>query len=464
MSEAPVSDDFFKPLPIDSGALWGQQTQRSLRYFSIGDQRFPKAFIEVLITIKKIAAEVNLAKAMLDAERAHAIVTACDQLLSGGYDDQFPLHVWQTGSGTQTNMNVNEVIASLANKQLESLGAAINVHPNDHVNCSQSSNDIFPTAMHVCLSHQIQRDLLPVLVGLIEDLESKAQEFTGFISVGRTHLMDALPMQSGCPFGAFAEDLSEVKGDIASGLERFYALAVGGTAIGSGANAPDGFGEAMASELSKVFELPFVSAKNLYTAVSSEKSTCFISGLLKSLAVCLFKLANDVRLMGSGPRCGFNEWILPANEPGSSIMPGKVNPTQCEALSMVCLQVFGNDVTVSMAASQGQCQLNTYRPLILHNLYESIDLLSDSIQNFSQFCLHGLLLNEQQMKQNLANNLSLVTLLASDIGYDAASAVAHYALENHCSLAEAAEAKGVDDKARFAKKMSEKLKEAVDAR
>lgn len=462
MTESRVSDDFFKPLSIDEGALWGQQTQRSLHYFSIGNQIFPKDFIQTLVFIKKAAAQVNLEKGVMDSERVNAIVHACDQVLSGHYDDQFPLHIWQTGSGTQTNMNVNEVIAKLATQKLKDEGSDVTVHPNDHVNCSQSSNDIFPTAIHVAISTNIYYQLLPGLQGLIENLKSKAGIFNEVISVGRTHLMDALPMRAGFALSAFAHDLTEIKGKMSQGLECLYPLAIGGTAIGSGANAPAGFGKDVADLLAEHYDLPFNSSNDLYAAVSSEKSTCLISGLLKTLAASLLKLANDIRLMGSGPRCGFNEWDLPANEPGSSIMPGKVNPTQCEALSMVCLQVFGNDLTVSMAASQGQCQLNTYRPVIFHNLYESIQLLTESIESFSNFCIQGLTINKQQSEQNLSNNLSLVTLLAPEIGYDSASAIAHYALENHCSLAEAAEAKGVDDKLSFAAKLSEKLNKIVD--
>ncbi len=451
--------DYFAPVTVEEGMLWGVQTQRSLINFNIGKQCFERGFIDALVHVKRACAEVNHREGLLSAEYCDAIVQACDDILKGGHRDQFPLRVWQTGSGTQTNMNVNEVVCALANAFLNvdrESGNSV-IHPNDHINMSQSSNDVFPTAMHLVVAQQSDEKLFPALNHLTRTLSDKQTEFAAIYSVGRTHLMDALPMTVGAALSAHVTQLKEAGVAISDSLGGIYKLAVGGTAVGSGNNAPEGFGAKVAAGLAHQYGLPFTSHENLYAAVSGESDSLRFSAALKQLAAVLLKLANDFRLLGSGPRCGLNEWQLPANEPGSSIMPGKVNPTQCEALSMVCLQVFGNDLTVSMAASQGQLQLNTYRPVIIHNLMESIELLTDAMNSFAHNCVVGLELNQQQIRSNMAHNLSTITLLAPQIGYDVASAIVHQAHQHNGSLASAAEALGYYTQAEFETLMSDVL-------
>ncbi|MCW8996472.1 MAG: class II fumarate hydratase, partial [Psychromonas sp.] len=357
---------------------------------------------------------------------------------------QFPLHIWQTGSGTQTNMNVNEVISSLANAALVKKSATeIHVHPNDHVNMSQSTNDVFPSAMHIAVAQVSDKKLFSALKLLDSELAKKQQLFKDDYSVGRTHLMDALPLPVGAVFSAFRAQLKAAKKAISDSLSDVYQLAVGGTAVGSGRNAPEQFSERVSHFLAAHYDLPFTANPNLFAAVSGEDALLRYSASLKQLASVLLKIANDFRLMGSGPRCGINEWLLPANEPGSSIMPGKVNPTQCEALSMVCLQVFGNDMSVSLAASQGQLQLNVYRPLIIHNVLESIDLLADAMISFAKHCVSGLALNKAQIKKNMGRNLSAITVLAPQLGYDVAARIVHEAVQHDLSLGQAAEQLGL---------------------
>lgn len=459
--KASQSGGYFAPVTVDEGALWGIQTQRSLINFNIGKQRFEARFIDALVNIKRVCAGVNHRRGLLAAEHCHAITRACDDLLAGNHRDQFPLRVWQTGSGTQTNMNVNEVITSLANVGLESIGktsaATTTVHPNDHVNMSQSSNDVFPTAMHLAVAQQSHDALFPALDHLTRTLSDKQSEFAAIYTVGRTHLMDALPVTVGAELSALISQLKAAREAINESLNGMYQLAIGGTAVGSGSNAPDSFGADVAAGLAQRYGLPFRRHENLYAAVSGEDDSLRFSAALKQLAAVLLKLANDFRLLGSGPRCGLNEWQLPANEPGSSIMPGKVNPTQCEALIMVCLQVFGNDLTVSMAASQGQLQLNTCRPVIIHNLMESIELLADAMHSFAHNCVAGLTLNQQQIAANMAHNLSTITLLAPQIGYDTASAIVHQAHQNNCSLGVAAETLGYYRQAEFEALMKDVL-------
>lgn len=432
-------------------ALWGKQTQLSLKFFTIGHHCFSIDFIDALISIKKACAQVNFNEGLLNEKDCNAIQLACNELLQKDYTKQFPLSVWQTGSGTQTNMNVNEVIASLANKIKESWQTnqhkdrqqSIQIHPNDDVNLSQSSNDVFPSAMHIVVATLTRDKLLKSLSHLKKTIDKKQQQFKDEFTVGRTHLMDALPLPASAVFSGYSEQLSQADSAIKDSLPTVYQLALGGTAVGGGDNAPDQFGEKAAAILAEYYQLPFTASNNAYAAVSGEDNLLRYSSALKQLASVLFKIANDFRMLGSGPRCGFNEWLLPANEPGSSIMPGKINPTQCEALSMVCLQVFGNDLTISLAAANGQLQLNTYRPVIIHNIMESIELLTDAMASFADNCVDGLELNKAQIKTNMQQNLSVVTLLAPTLGYDVATQIVHQAHNNNTSLAQAAQTLGL---------------------
>ncbi len=457
------ASDSFGKIAIPEDALWGAQTQRSLEHFKIGKHCFQPCFIEALVHIKRACAQVNQAEGLLPEKLEESILAGCDEILSGKYWQQFPLRVWQTGSGTQTNMNVNEVICSLANDYLDKNGFNNNpekpliVHPNDHVNMSQSTNDVFPSAMHIASAQLSEQKLFPAIKQLDAELAKKQQLFKSHYSVGRTHLMDALPLTVGEALSAFRTQIAAAKTALADSLSGVYQLAVGGTAVGSGHNAPAQFSAKVSRFLAEQYALPFTAHPNLFAAVSGEGALLRYSASLKQLAAILLKMANDFRLLGSGPRCGFNEWLLPANEPGSSIMPGKVNPTQCEALSMVCLQVFGNDLSVSFAASQGQLQLNVYRPLIIHNILESIELLSDAMASFAEHCVSGLALNETQIKSNMGRNLSVITLLAPQIGYDVAAKIVKQALRMDSSLAEAAEHLGLYSSTEFEVLLQEQL-------
>ena len=448
--------------------LWGKQTQLSLKYFNIGIHKFSARFIDVLVEIKRACAQVNYQNKRISKEQLEAIQLACKEILSGKYYDQFPLSVWQTGSGTQTNMNVNEVICSLANSLIEARcqetisrtqnEAKPGIHANDHVNLSQSSNDIFPTAMHIIAAEQATHTLLPALNNLNLEIEQKRHEFDGLQMVGRTHLMDALPIRIEAVLSAYQSQLTAAGVAIQHSLESVYLLALGGTAVGSGANAPADFGSQTIAILAEHFQLPVKPHSNLYAAVSGDDALLCFSGALKQLAAILLKIANDFRLLGSGPRCGLNEWCLPANEPGSSIMPGKVNPTQCEALSMVCFQVFGNDLTISLATANSQLQLNTHRPVIIHNLLESIDLLSDAMESFAKNCVRGMTLNHSQIAKNMRNNLSIVTLLTDTLGYDVATLIVQNANNENMTLAEAANALGLYSEAEFNAMINEHIK------
>lgn len=438
--------------------LWGKQTALSLTFFNISTERFSSLFIDCLINVKRACAEANQDNGLLNEDHARAILATCDELVKNDYIEQFPLSVWQTGSGTQTNMNVNEVISSLANKQLEERSAhTAAIHPNDHVNMSQSSNDVFPTAMHLVTANLTEHSLLKSLEHLYTVLHAKEIEFEGQLTVGRTHMMDALPMPVSALLSGFCAQLQEAKVAIKQSLDSMYELAIGGTAVGGGDNAPAHFGPQVALKLANQYLLPFKASTNTYAAISGEDAMVRYSSALKQLASVLFKLASDFKILGSGPRCGFNEWQLPANEPGSSIMPGKVNPTQCEALSMVCLQVFGNDLTVSLAASNGQLQLNTYRPVIIHNVMQSIALLGDAMDSFANNCVSGLALNHKQISTNLSRNLSLVTLLAPSIGYDTAAQIARKANKDDTSLAQAAEGLGLFTQQEFERLLNKML-------
>lgn len=467
--EQRYASDSFGKIAIPEKALWGAQTQRSLKHFNIGKHCFESRFIKALVSIKRACAEANRDAGILDHTLCKAILSGCDAVLKGNHLDQFPLHVWQTGSGTQTNMNVNEVISSLANMYLHEHGDKRSnyqpiIHPNDHVNMSQSSNDIFPSAMHLVVAQLTHEILFHSIHQLESALTIKQTEYNEVYMVGRTHLMDALPLTVGSVLSAYIAQLSDAKSAITDSVKKVYFLAVGGTAVGSGSNAPNDFGKMVCSILEKQTTLPFRSNTNLYAAVSGEDALLRYSASLKQLATVLFKMANDFRLLGSGPRCGLNEWQLPANEPGSSIMPGKVNPTQCEALSMVCLQVFGNDLTISLAASQGQLQLNTYRPVIIHNAIESIDLLSDAMVSFAKNCLKKLTINENQITENMVSNLSAITLIAPALGYEIAAKIVHEAHNKKVSLSEAAENLGIYSRTEFEELFHEHLPEQSKAR
>lgn len=453
------SDNSISNLVEHTRILWGKQTELSLTYFTIGKHNFEQSFIDALVSIKRACAQVNHDFHFINNEQFKAIIFACNELLKRKYTDQFPLRIWQTGSGTQTNMNVNEVIASLANSFLlqNKQDGNAHIHPNDHINMSQSSNDVFPTAMHIVVAQQTVEILLPTIKQMERELSRKKSEFECIDTVGRTHLMDALPIKAGALLSAHESQLIAAKKAIRENLNSVYQLALGGTAVGSGANAPELFGQQAITLLSKQYQLPFIQHANLYAAVSGEDALIQFSGSLKQLAAALFKIANDFRLLGSGPRCGLNEWHLPANEPGSSIIPGKVNPTQCEALSMVCLQVFGNDLTVSLAASNGQLQLNTYRPVIIHNILESIELLADAMNSFSKNTLQGLKLNRIQTDINMRSNLSAITLLAPKLGYDLATKIVQRAVQKDESLAIAAESLGLYNQTEFERLMDEQL-------
>ncbi|MCW8876907.1 MAG: class II fumarate hydratase [Kangiellaceae bacterium] len=452
---------------VTTDALWGKQTELSLKYFDIGKHTFEMVFIDALVSIKRACAQVNHRLELISDEQVEAIVYACDEVLKGKHSDQFPLRIWQTGSGTQTNMNVNEVIASLANaylsqsKQGDNSESNVFLHPNDHVNMSQSSNDVFPAAMHIVVANQTTRVLLPSIELFENEIRQKQKSFEGVYTVGRTHMMDALPINAGALLSAHGSQFTAAKQSVLKSLDAVYQLALGGTAVGSGANAPELFGQQAIALLAEQYELPFVQHPNLYAAVSGEETLLKFSSALKQLAAALFKIANDFRLLGSGPRCGFNEWYLPANEPGSSIMPGKVNPTQCEALSMVCLQVFGNDLTISLAASNGLLQLNTYRPVIIHNVLEGIELLSDAITSFSKNAIRGLALNQTQIDANMRNNLSVITLLAPQMGYDVATKIVNEAVQKNTSLATAAENLGFYSVAQFNELLDEQLNRQI---
>lgn len=454
-----ISKDGFEEMKIDDGALWGKQTQRSLKYFDIGSHRFKKKFIDVLVTIKQVCAQVNLRHNLITIEQYEAIEFACKNIISSDKGNQFPLSVWQTGSGTQTNMNVNEVVSSLANIYIKdrfgksgditTVNVGSVIHPNDHVNLSQSSNDVFPTAMHIVVAQQTHQALFQAIEQFESELLTKQSEFESVYTVGRTHLMDAMPIQAGAVISGYLSQLVAAKESIQDSLDAVYALALGGTAVGSGANSPPSFGLQAIALLADHYQLPLKQHSNLYAAVSGEDALLRYSSALKQIGSILLKIANDFRLLGSGPRCGLDEWHLPANEAGSSIMPGKVNPTQCEALSMVCLQVFGNDLTVSLSASSGQLQLNTYRPVIIHNVLESIDLLSGAMVSFSEHCIRGLSLNRDKIDENMRNNLSSVTLLAPKLGYDTAAKIVQLANEKGTSLAVAAESLGLYTREQF---------------
>ncbi|HUI13033.1 MAG TPA: class II fumarate hydratase [Xanthobacteraceae bacterium] len=431
--------DSFGPIEVPADHYWGAQTERSRHNFRIGDERMPQPLIAALALVKRASAEVNRELGLLDSRRAKAIVQAAGEIIDGKLDDQFPLVVWQTGSGTQTNMNVNEVIANRANELLTGkLGAKDPVHPNDHVNMSQSSNDAFPTAMHIAAAQEVVHRLVPALTRLHAALEAKTKEFRSIVKIGRTHTQDATPLTLGQEFSGYAAQVASSIARVKLGVKELYPLAQGGTAVGTGLNSKRVFAKLFAKKIAKLTGLPFTSARNKFEALASHGALAFAHGALNALAADLFKIGNDIRFLGSGPRSGFGELILPENEPGSSIMPGKVNPTQCEALTMVCTRVFGNDVTVAVAASQGQFELNVFKPVIIDAVLQSIRLLGDAAVSFTDYCVVGIRANEPRIRELLNNSLMLVTALAPSIGYDKAAQIAKAAHANGTTLREEA--------------------------
>jgi fumarate hydratase class II len=420
-----IEIDTFGKIEVPADRYWGAQTERSRQNFRIGAERMPLPLIHALAIVKRVAAEVNHELGLLDRRRARAIIRAADEVIAGKLDGHFPLVVWQTGSGTQTNMNVNEVIANRANELLGGKpGAKAPVHPNDHVNMSQSSNDSFPTAMHIAAATEITADLLPALAHLHAALARKRRQFAGIVKIGRTHTQDATPLTLGQEFSGYAAQVRSGRERVAQALKHLYPLAQGGTAVGTGLNAKPRFAVLVARRIAALAGLPFVSAPNKFEALAAHDAIVFVHGALTSVATGLFKIANDIRLLGSGPRSGLGELILPANEPGSSIMPGKVNPTQAEAVTMVCCQVFGNNTTIAVAASQGHFELNVYKPVIAYDLLQSVRLLADVAVSFTDHCVTGIRADEARIRELMERSLMLVTALAPQIGYQRAAEIA----------------------------------------
>lgn len=445
-----METDSFGPIEVPDDSYWGAQTERSRQNFTIGTERIPLSFIHALGLQKKVAALVNMDLGLLSPELGNAIVQAADEVATGKLDRHFPLVVWQTGSGTQTNMNANEVIS---NRAIELLGGTMGskkpVHPNDHVNMSQSSNDSFPTVMQMATAFQIHQLLLPALEGLHWALQDKERAFKDIIKVGRTHLQDATPITLGQEFSGYATQIKMGIARVKNTFPHLYQLAQGGTAVGTGLNAPLDFGERFAHKVAELSGLPFVSAENKFEGLASEDTMVEVSGALNVIAVSLMKIANDIRLLGSGPRCGLGELILPENEPGSSIMPGKVNPTQCEALTMIATQVMGNHMTVSIAGSNGQLELNVFKPVMIYNILQSIRLLADGMNSFTEKCVVGIVANEKRIHELLYQSLMLVTALNPHIGYDKSAEIAKKAHKEHTTLLEAALALGYVTEAQY---------------
>ena len=430
--------DSMGPVEVPNDRYYGAQTQRSLNNFKIGKEHFPREFIRAYGIIKKAAATVNSATGLLDPQLAKTISSSADEVITGKLDDHFPLVVWQTGSGTQTNMNVNEVIANRAIEMAGgTLGSKDPVHPNDHVNMGQSTNDTFPTAINIAAVECVVHQLLPNLERLRDGLHAKEEEFSNIIKLGRTHLQDATPLSLGQEFSGYVSAIEHGCKRIKNAMDSCYELAMGGTAVGTGINSTEGFGEKTAAEISKLTDIPFRTAENKFEALGGQDSIVELSSALKTVSVSLFKIANDLRWLASGPRSGIGEVVLPANEPGSSIMPGKVNPTQCEAMTMVCTQVMGNDTTITFAGASGNFELNVYRPVIAFNILQSIRLLADACDSFLVNAIEGIEPNKQRIHENLYNSLMLVTALNPHIGYDKAAKVAKKAYSENLSLREA---------------------------
>lgn len=450
MADTRTETDSFGPLEVPSDKYWGAQTQRSIMNFPIGWEKQPIAIVRALGVIKKACAMENKAQGGLDAHLADAIIEAAGEVIDGKFDENFPLVVWQTGSGTQSNMNANEVIA---NRAIELLGGVIGskdpVHPNDHCNMGQSSNDTFPTAMHISAAMSARDVLLPGLEKLHAGLQTKVEAFDGIIKIGRTHTQDATPLTLSQEFSGYTHQVAMGIQRVKDALGRIYELAQGGTAVGTGLNTKHGWAEAVAANMADITGLPFVTAPNKFEALAAHDAMVEISGALKTVAASLFKIANDIRLLGSGPRCGLGELVLPENEPGSSIMPGKVNPTQCEALTQVCIQVMGNDAAVGFAGSQGHFELNVYKPMMSYNVLQSMQLLGDASSAFTDNLIDGLEADEVRIEKLMRESLMLVTALAPEIGYDNATKVAKTAHKNGTTLLQEAIALGFVDEETF---------------
>ena len=431
--------DSLGEVAVPSAKLWGAQTQRSLEHFSIGKDLIPREMITAYATLKKAAANANHAGQRLEDERHKLIVEVCDEILGGQHEDMFPLHVWMTGSGTQFNMNVNEVISNCCCQLAGTpLGSKTPVHPNDHVNMSQSSNDSFPTAMNIAAAVNVKVRLIPAVTALRDAIAAKAEQWKDIVKIGRTHMQDATPITLGQEWSGYVGMLSDNLDRIEDALSSVYCLALGGTAVGTGINAAPGFGEAAAAEIAKLTGLPFVSAPNKFTVQGAHDALVQLSGTLRTLAVSLYKIANDIRLLSCGPRAGFAELVIPSNEPGSSIMPGKVNPTQAEALTMIAVQVMANDVAVGFGGAGGYLEMNVYKPLIIFNITHSITIMTDGCTNFRKFLIEGTQPNVKKIKEYVERSLMLVTALAPVIGYDKSSQIAHYALDHDLTLKQAA--------------------------
>ena len=452
MKKTRNESDSFGNLAVPSDKFWGAQTQRSLKNFDIGQEKHNLSLIYGLITIKQAAAVVNMKHGMLPKKLGNAIIRACKEILSGKFDDNFPLSVWQTGSGTQTNMNANEVIANVAIKILNGkIGSKTPIHPNDHVNMSQSSNDTFPTAIHIATVKTCLDKTLPGLKILLSKLRIKEKEFQNIIKIGRTHTQDATPLTLGQEFSGYCFQIQKGIERISKSLADVHFLAQGGTAVGTGINAPKAFSKEVATEISKITQIKFRSSPNKFEALSANDPIVELSGSLKTVAASLFKIANDMRFLGSGPRCGLGELALPENEPGSSIMPGKVNPTQAEAVTMVCTQVMGNDAAIGIAGSQGHFELNVFKPVIAHNILQSLELIGDASASFANNCIVGIKANKEQISKHLENSLMLVTALAPKIGYDNATKIAKDAHSKGTTLRIEAISSGLVDENEFNK-------------
>jgi fumarate hydratase, class II len=439
MTDFRKETDSLGVVDVPADKLWGAQTQRSLEYFSIGRDLMPREMIIAYAILKKAAANANLAGARLEKGKRDLIVQACDELLAGQHEEMFPLHVWMTGSGTQFNMNVNEVISNRCCQLAgTALGSKTPVHPNDHVNMSQSSNDNFPSAMYIAAAVNTKQRLLPSVAALRDAIDAKAKEWADIVKIGRTHMQDATPITLGQEWSGYVGMLSDDLERIENALHGVYRLALGGTAVGTGINAAPGFAEAAAAEIAKLSGLPFVSAENKFAVQGAHDALVHLSGAFRTLAVSLYKVANDIRLLACGPRAGFAELILPENEPGSSIMPGKVNPTQAEALTMIAAQVMANDVAVGFGGAGGYLEMNVYKPLMIHNIAQSIALISDGCANFRKFLIEGTKPNLKRIKEYVDRSLMLVTALAPVIGYDKASKIAHHAMDKDMTLKQAA--------------------------
>jgi fumarate hydratase class II len=439
MPEYRTETDSLGEVKVPGDKLWGAQTQRSLEHFSIGRDLIPREMITAYAVLKKAAANANHAGKRLDDQRHKLIVAVCDEILAGQHHDMFPLHVWMTGSGTQFNMNVNEVISNRCCQLAGTpLGSKAPVHPNDHVNMAQSSNDSFPSAMYIAASVNVKQRLIPAVKTLHDQIAAKAEEWKDVIKIGRTHMQDATPLTLGQEWSGYAGVLADDLDRIEDSLQGVYRLALGGTAVGTGINSAPGFAEAAAAEIAKLTGLPFVSAPNKFTVQGAHDALVQLSGTLRTPAVSLYKIGNDIRLMSCGPRAGFAELIIPENEPGSSIMPGKVNPTQAEALTMIAVQVMANDVAVGFGGAGGYLEMNVYKPLIIFNITHSITIMSDGCTNFSKFLVDGTKPNLKKIKEYVDRSLMLVTALSPVIGYDKASKIAHYAMDNDLTLKAAA--------------------------